>query len=360
MITVTAISALMQCIIPRDVLNSASELIGAGEEIEQSQVVKYLIYGGYTLVDMVENIGEYSLRGGILDFWCPYNTHPVRIEFFGDEIDSMRLFDYQSQCSIKMIEDTIILPVSEVLLNQENINRLKKRLDTAKSISYKERTKLDKALGLSKMTPGMQHYLGYLYTKTDTLFDYLPDNSIVVLDEYTYLKQRSDEWEAQISAEYEQTKDYGFPPPKDNYLTFNQIQNKLQAHQVIQLDLLKSQHEGQYITRLEVEAQTTTAMQAVLRGRQGQGGYLGRLAKEIKTWQKAGEGVWFICHNRGQSERLQEILAEYELNAKIADAADNLLLNQESTEIKQPLILEGGLSGGFYFPQLKLKVITET
>ncbi len=354
LIVVTTIAAVMQLLIPKASLDQASDLIGVGESIGRDQVIQRLLQGGYRLVDMVEDRGEYSLRGGILDFWGSATGHPVRVEFFGDEIDSIRLFDYQNQRSLKRIDEALILPSREAVLTPDTVSRLIKRFESSGCAKHKEMLQQ-----LSQFLPfsGIEHYLGYLYPKPDSLFDYIPQDTLVVLDEYTYLKERAGEWEEKIASEYEQSESELYPPPSDNYLSFKQLQHKFKQHSVIQLDSLKLKPTGRHIVRLEIKADSTTALRFALQGKKHNQGFLAQLADEIKSWQKQGEHVWLVCHNLGQAERLQEILGEYELGSRIIDP--DSAKRQTSVDSATLLIWVGKLSTGFHLPGLNFRIITE-
>jgi transcription-repair coupling factor (superfamily II helicase) len=347
---VTTVAAGMQRLIPRRVLDRATELIGVGEAIGRDRVVQRLIEGGYRLVDMVEGRGEYSVRGGILDFWGPATEQPVRVEFFGDEIESIRLFDYQTQRSLKLVEEALILPSREALLTPEAIACFRKQVGSAG-------TELFQQLSLAQAFPGMEHCLGYLYPRLDSLFDYLAQDTLVVLDEYAYLKERAGEWEAQVAREYGRVQPAPYPPPADNYLSPDQLERKFRQYRTIQLDSLKVKPTGSHVARLELRSRSTTALRFTLQGRREEGGYMARLAEEIKGWQRGGEHVWLVCHNPGQAQRLQEILGEYELGSRVVEPGS--VEPQSLLSSAVPLIWVGRLSTGFYLPDLGLRVITE-
>ncbi len=360
LIVVTTIAAVMQRLMPKAALDQITDLVGVGETINRDQLLSRLIQGGYQLADMVENRGEYSLRGGILDFFGPANEYPVRVEFFGDEIESIRYFDYESQRSIEFIEEALILPSREVLLTSENISRLKKRLENSKPDPCGRYQELLQQLSLSKPFPGIENYLCYICPETDSMFDYLSQDTLLVLDEYTYLEQRAEEWEAQINTEYEQAgaKLYPSPPPPESaYMSFKKLHQKFQPHNIIQLDSLKLKSSGAHITKLEMEAKSGSALRITLQAKQGEQGYLARLADELKGWQQQGGHIWLVCHNLGQAERLQEILMEYEIATRIIDPAATEQQVPQSAAVTS--IWVGKLSAGFYLPSLKLRIITE-
>ncbi len=357
LIVVTTIAAVMQRLIPKAALDQITDLVGVGETISRDQLMRSLIEGGYVLVDMVEGRGEYSFRGGILDFFGPANKYPVRVEFFGDEIESIRYFDYETQRSLEFIAEAFILPSREALLTADTISRLKKQLETSKAAPSREYQALLQQLSLSKPFSGLENYLGYLYPEPDSLFDYLARDTLLVLDEYTYLKQRAGEWETQIAAKYEQSATELYPPPESNYLSFKQLQQKFRQHKIIQLDSLKLKSRASHITKLEMQAESTAALRITLQGKRGEQGYLALLADEIRNWQQQAGHIWLVCHNLGQAERLQEILGEYEVAARIVDPDSTK--QQVSQPSATPLIWVGKLSAGFYLPGLKLRLITE-
>jgi transcription-repair coupling factor (superfamily II helicase) len=117
-LVVTSIEALLQKIIPRQVITQYAELIMKNEDIDREQLIDKLICGGYIRSTIVEEPGDFSVRGGIIDIFSPLYSDPLRIELFGDQVDSIRFFSASSQRKFKDVDEAIILPAKEVVLNR--------------------------------------------------------------------------------------------------------------------------------------------------------------------------------------------------------------------------------------------------
>ena len=115
-IVVATVEAVLQRTLPKDRLLRAARILKSGESYPPEEIVASLTTAGYKRCDQVEGVGQFALRGGILDFFSPAEDNPVRCEFFGDEIDSMGVFDVLTQRRTEMIESTVILPAAETNL----------------------------------------------------------------------------------------------------------------------------------------------------------------------------------------------------------------------------------------------------
>ena len=129
-VVVTTPEALLQKIIPWRELSDYSELVMANETLARDALIEKLISGGYSRTPLVEEPGDFSVRGGILDVFSPLYPDPVRIEFFGDMVDSVRFFSAANQRSLHSIDEAVILPAREVILKKERFNQIANRIRT--------------------------------------------------------------------------------------------------------------------------------------------------------------------------------------------------------------------------------------
>ena len=109
-VVVTTVGALLQKLVPRHEISRYAELVIAGEEIERDYLISKLISGGYVKTAIVEEPGDFSIRGGIIDIFSPLYPDPLRIEFYGDFVESLRFFSASSQRQIKSINEAVVLP----------------------------------------------------------------------------------------------------------------------------------------------------------------------------------------------------------------------------------------------------------
>ncbi len=198
-VVVASVQALMLQTMPRAAMTAARRELRVGDEIDRDELGMALVDLGYERVDLVDEVGQFSLRGGIVDISCPAMPNPVRIEFFGDEIEALRLFDPITQRSVKEIERAGIGPAGEILLTEERVRRalplirraFRRELDRLlrndkRREADRLRERRDEDLEqLQRLRPsdGLVHYLPYVYTERETLGDYLPADCLVVVDE---------------------------------------------------------------------------------------------------------------------------------------------------------------------------------
>lgn len=163
-----------------------------------------LIDIGYERVEIVEGVGQFSLRGGIIDIFSPLNDEPLRIEFFGDEIDTIRTFDVISQRSREKVDNAIIYPARETVISSDRIKYISDNIEKDFELRYKtylkknkesaERLKSRIKENLEKLKnfryfEGIDSYMFYLYNSSNFFIDYF-DDPIVILDESGRIIQR--------------------------------------------------------------------------------------------------------------------------------------------------------------------------
>ena len=178
---VTTPSAASQYTMPREVLEASAVRISVGDVLPPRDVVASLTLGGYAVVDMVESAGQVSLRGDILDIWQNNSTAPVRIEFFGDDVDRIAYFDAESQRSGEGVSSVTVLPAYEVILDAQAEKRTLAEIDKLIKNAPDEivKTKLEyerAAVTTSLPLDARDRYIGAIYKKAECLFDYLRED----------------------------------------------------------------------------------------------------------------------------------------------------------------------------------------
>jgi len=202
-VIVTTPSSALAYTMPKDVLSSLSLSLSVGDEISLDDLTERLVNLGFARVDTVESAGQFSHRGGIVDFWSSLESEPIRIEFFGDEIDRMVSFDPISQRANTAIENFELLPAAEVLLTKESREKIlatvENLLSEATSEEIKVRLQAEKnALSANLPINFRDKYFGLVYKKTQNLFSYLSSccRAVFVLD----TNGAKDEMKKRISA----------------------------------------------------------------------------------------------------------------------------------------------------------------
>ena len=169
---VTTITAWGQYIVPLDFIQRASLVLRAGDIRPLESIVSYCIHNGYQRVETVRDVGEYAVRGGILDLF-PAGQIPVRLDFFGDSLEQIRTFDPLSQRTEGGCPQLNLFPVSEIFLTEETIQQFRQNFRTQfgaealKSPLYEHITQ-------GRSMPGQEHWLGLFYQERTTLANYAP------------------------------------------------------------------------------------------------------------------------------------------------------------------------------------------
>src|SRR5262245_6702312 len=175
-LVVTSRGAAMRRLPPRSIFNTYTDYVVAKEEIDREGLLLKLVEAGYLSVPLVEDPGSYSVRGGILDIFPPHSSHPYRIELFGDRVESIRLFEPSTQRSLSEVEELILLPAREVVLNEKTVaaavSRIRERFDEA-GIPKVEREMIMGPLKNRLPFAGLESFLPFFYESTANLFQYI-------------------------------------------------------------------------------------------------------------------------------------------------------------------------------------------
>jgi len=171
-------AALMQALAPKQAFSESMLSLEVGKTIEPRALTEKLVAAGYERVELVEGRGQIAARGDLVDVYAPGSEYPVRIEFFGDEIDQMRRFDPVTQRSIEQASAVLIRPALETPQPKERTERALKKIAGRVGLMDQEQAWSD---GVSSV--GGDVLLPLLYEKCETLFDYLAKDAIIVLDE---------------------------------------------------------------------------------------------------------------------------------------------------------------------------------
>ena len=178
-IVVTTVGAVLQRVPPRDTLERSSFAARSGEKVSGEALISFLSRNGYVRSDTVMEPGEYAVRGGIIDLFPPGTPEPLRLDFFGDELDSVRSFDPMTQRTTGKQAGFALEPVSEVLLDEVSIARFRSGYREMFGIPSSSDPLYESISSGIKFT-GMEHWLPLFQERMDTLFDYLGDAPIAI------------------------------------------------------------------------------------------------------------------------------------------------------------------------------------
>ena len=187
--------AALQYTVPRERLAKRSVMLKVGQELPMKELTEKLLLLGYSRADMVEGEGQFSVRGGICDIFPPKYETPVRVEFFGDEIDRMSAFDVISQRSEAMLDELSLSPGREVVIGEEERQALIKTVQKqlAKAKNDKVREELAEELEALKNGGELQNsdkYISLIYPEKECLLDYFDENTLLIVSELNAVNDR--------------------------------------------------------------------------------------------------------------------------------------------------------------------------
>ncbi|MEI6098111.1 MAG: transcription-repair coupling factor [Alphaproteobacteria bacterium] len=241
----TTMNSATQRLPAREVMQGASFVAKVGDRVEDHRLKRFLSGMGFSPVSTVAEPGDFALRGGIVDIFPPGRGGPVRLDFFGDVLDGARRFDPVTQRTTQKLASVEFAPMSEVILDQAAITRFRQNyrseFGTAGSVDP-----LYEAVSAGRKHQGMEHWLPYFHARLETLFDYLPQASIMMDDQVT--AARLSRWEGiadQYDARHEALTAKGrldtvYKPcaPDLLYLDDAAWQTAVRDHRVVQLSPL--------------------------------------------------------------------------------------------------------------------------
>jgi len=367
-ITVSSAPNLMQRVMPKAGLLGRVVDLSVGKEYAREELTARLHGLGYSRMSMVEERGEMSVRGGILDIFPPMYVSPLRVEFFGDEIESMRTFDVSTQRSIKEMPEARILPAKETSTEGPGLSgtsgaraRLMERADEL-DLPREVWEGLSDKLRAGTLS-GVDMLLPLFHERLDTVFDYIDNNTIVTLIDPDSALSALDGFDGEIRAAEERllTKKQFFVEPASLYASSDEIRSALNKHPIVGIETLKS-------SPFEVRTESNIALkQAIELGKKGspdheeahepgEGGVslLKPLASLINERLAAGERIYLTAHNKGQAERTKELLESYGLRPGVIKGPE--ILERRGSEFA---IAIGSVGTGFKAPGSALVIISE-
>ena len=340
---VTSPAAALPRTVPPASLESSALTLYPQRLIGRDDLLRLLGTGGFRTVAQVSEPGEVARRGGIVDCFPPHLSHPVRIEFYGDEVHSLRRFDPETQRSLLPETQITILPLSEVLLTDAAVQGAETRL---RAVALERGTEIPpallEALRERRPVPEWDAFLPYFEGELATLHAYLPPDGVVVLDEPAALEERAAAVLHEAEAEATREPDLAalFPPLDARWTPWAEFRERARAWPTLVLEEFGPPPEVRSAPAVELPAASVD-------------GYRGRIPaflEDLDRWRRAGERIVLVARSDAQARRLQEILRDHNLGAR---------LGREVPEAGGIALWSGELGTGFRIPSVELTVLTE-
>src|SRR5271157_3981072 len=278
--------------------------IRRGETFDLDSLLAHLNTVGYTSTDIVEMPGQYAVRGGILDVYSPEADRPLRIEFFGDEADSIRKFDPASQRSSNPVDEALLLPLTETPVSEHLLGAIHTRLSGKRIVGNEEIVEAAVRAGGVNVFPGWEFYSPVAGAE-GTIFDLIPRAS-VLLDETDQLRQEFDRFRTRVQEAHERSGVGNLVRPEDLYLPPEAWWQKTAA-----LPGANVEHLG--ITRGAEEDAIAFLSQPSPRFH----GAVPAMLAEVQKLNADGKRVLFAVPNTGEVERLADVFTEYNVSFRL-------------------------------------------
>lgn len=330
---------------PNELKSSIIEL-KVGQEYNLDSLVNFLIKIGYRKESQVFNQGEFSLRGDILDIFDKDSTSPYRLEFFGDEIDGIRIFDSESQTSIENLNQVLIHPANDILLSDEDYLRAQKKIEEAVKASQDNHLKsyLEEILQDVKkrqLHPDSRKFLSYFYEKEWTILDYLPKHTPIFFDDFQKIIERNAQFEMEAATILTEGLQYSKAVSNQKYFvnSYPDFRNYKPS------TFLSNFHKGLGNLKFDFLYQLNQyPMQEFF-------SQFPLLKDEIDRNKKAGSTVILQASSLSSLQSLHKTLQEYDIQVEY--------INDKEIHKNSVQIIQGNLNQGFNFVDQKLVLITE-
>src|SRR5246127_1743551 len=323
--------------------------IRRGESFDTEPLLQHLNTVGYNPTDVVEMPGEYALRGGILDVYSPEADRPVRIEFFGDEVESIRKFDPGTQRSSSPLDEAELLPLTETPVSEDLLGAIHVRLSGKRVAGAEEAIEQAVRAGGVTVFPGWEFYAPVAGADR-TVIELLPQ-ARVILDEPDNLKHELERVWTRVVEAHERSGVGNLVTPKDLYLPLEDWQKK-----VATLPGADLQHLG--ITRpTETQPPITFLTQPTPRFH----GSVPTMLEEVKKLTAEGKQVLFAASNTGELERLADIFTEYNVSFRLGSRTGHGETYADETayfagEVLTTTLVKAHISDGTLLPESNLAI----
>lgn len=358
-IVLVTVNAMLQKVAPADVIDSLGFSAKPGNQVRMDDIAARLERNGFDRVATVREVGEFAVRGGILDVFVPGSEEPVRLDFFGDTLESIRSFDPANQRTIGQVRSLDLNPMSEVTLTPENISRFRKNYLSLFGAATRDDA-LYAAVSEGRRYAGMEHWLPMFYDKLETTFDYLrgfrmvTDHTVREAAEER-AKLIRDYYEARLNSatpgkgHLAQGTPYKPVPPERLYLGAGEFGKSLDAFDPIRITPF-AEHGGESRLVIEVDARPTPRWAKTANEDSGEGSRVNvfeQAVSYIADKRASGARVVVSGWSEGSLDRLLQVLNEHGLEKLVPVTAlkdaEKLKKGEAGTAV---LSLEGGFEAG--------------
>ena len=338
----------------RDYYAGLAVMLRRGDEIDLETLTTHLASVGYTQMDLVEMPGQFTRRGGILDVYSPEADRPVRIEFFGDEIDTIRKFDPETQRSQSGLDETELLPLTETPVTERLLAAVNARLSHERVEAKDEELAAEAAAaGGVSVFPGWEFFASVAGAQK-SLLSLMPRYALFV-DEPAMVRNQIDRWWNKVEQRHERSGIGSLIRPEDIYLRPEVLAASLGSHMGLDLDQLGAIDVlDEDATLGEIELQTRPTLRFH--------GSIPALTEQIKNLMQAEARIVLAVPHQGDVERLATVMRDYQipyrLGSRLAHPGETIFeeASYMAGDLRVPVIVRSPLAAGVSFPASNLIV----
>ncbi len=345
-IVVAPVEAAAMKLFPAPFYAGLAQVLRRGEEVDVDTLLAHLTSIGYTRMDMVEMPGQFTRRGGILDVYSPEADRPVRLEFFGDEIESIRKFDPETQRSAAPLDEARLLPLTETPVSERLLAAVHTQLSGTRIASNDDPDLIEEAIAAGGVSvfPGWEFFAG-VSGATGTLLDLLPRSALLV-EEPAMIRNQIDRWWNKVEQRHERSSIGSLITPADIYVRPEILLAQLAAHPGLDIDQLGAVdvlEEDPTLGEIEFTSRPTLRFH----------GSIPALIEQIRNLMNQDVRTLLVAPNQGEVERLANLLREYEvpyrLGSRIQHTGSENVYDESSYlagDMRTPVILRTALATG--------------
>jgi transcription-repair coupling factor (superfamily II helicase) len=352
-ILIAPVEAAALKLFDRDYYAGLTVTLKRGEEVDVEVLTAHLASVGYTQIDLVEMPGQFTRRGGILDVYSPESDRPVRIEFFGDEIETIRKFDPETQRSQSGLDETELLPLTETPVTERLLAAVHGRLSRQRVEGEDEEMAAEfAAAGGVSVFPGWEFFSAVAGAEKSLLT--LPPRCALFVVEPGMVLNQIDRWWTKVEQRHERSGIGSLITPEDIYLHPEMLKAQLASHMGLDLDQLGAVDVIDADNTLgEIEVPTRPTLRFH--------GSIPALTEQLRTLIAAETHIVLAAPNQGDVERLATVMREYQipyrLGSRVAHPGGEMVLEEASYmagDLRVPIIVRSPLAAGVSFSEINL------
>src|SRR6185436_5941735 len=344
-VLLTTVNAALQRVPARELIGKQALSAAPGNAIGMEGVVRWLELNGFNRASTVREFGDYAVRGGILDLFASGMDLPVRLDFFGDTLETIRSFDPETQRTVMEMRALDLVPVAEFQLMTDTIRKFRTGYVAAFGAADPE-DMLYEAVSEGRRYPGMEHWLPLFHDKLDTLFDYVPGAPIIL---EAHAEDAARERISQIKDYYEARKEaladksgtlYKPLPPDRLYLPDAEWAERLSTAALARLTPFAVPDDAGATVDVGARAGHNFSSERA----ENAAGVFDAVSKHVQALQAAGKRVVIALWSEGARERMKHVLAEHGLHNLSPAGSWPEALNLPRPQVALVVL---GLEGGF-------------